>query len=205
MQGFIIEFRAVRDEDLIVTILCEDRIITAYRFYGARHSHINIGFKIDFELEDSYKSDIPRLKDVLSLGFAWSFDRQKLFLWQNFVKLFYNHLKDIDEIESFYFEILTDISKKINKQNPKRAMIEAYVKLLEFEGRLDYSFVCLMCQQFIPDELSLIRGFVATHSRCSYSNSFDKTAISYLFVYKQTIKLEDKDIDRLWNILLLGF
>jgi hypothetical protein len=50
MQGYIIDLKVVKDDDLIVTLLCENELITSYRFYGARHSNINIGYKIDFEL-----------------------------------------------------------------------------------------------------------------------------------------------------------
>ena len=49
MQGYIINLNRVKDEDLIVTILSKGRLETLYRFYGARHGTINIGFKIDYE------------------------------------------------------------------------------------------------------------------------------------------------------------
>ena len=53
MQGYIIDIKPVKDDDLIVTILAENELLTAYRFYGARHQTINIGYKIDFELENT--------------------------------------------------------------------------------------------------------------------------------------------------------
>ena len=52
MQGYIINVNKARDEDVIVTILAQDNLYTLYRFYGARHSQINLGFKIDFEIEE---------------------------------------------------------------------------------------------------------------------------------------------------------
>ena len=67
MQGFIIKLTRVREEDMIVTIIAEESLQTLYRFYGARHSPINMGFKIDFETETSLKSSIPRMKDVIHL------------------------------------------------------------------------------------------------------------------------------------------
>ena len=51
MQGFIINLNKVKEEDLIVTIISKDNLQTLYRFYGARHGTINIGFKIDYEIE----------------------------------------------------------------------------------------------------------------------------------------------------------
>ncbi len=51
MQGYILDVKPVKDDDLIVTILTPTRVYTTYRFYGARHSNINVGYKIDFEIE----------------------------------------------------------------------------------------------------------------------------------------------------------
>ena len=143
MQGFIIDFKPVRDDDLIVTLLTSDEIITTYRFYGARHSHINIGYKIDFELESNLKSTIPRLKDVIQLSFPWILDKEKLYCWQRFLKLFYTHLKGIEELDKFYFNLLSNLVHKITKQNVKRAIIEGYINLLNFEGRLHTDYECL--------------------------------------------------------------
>lgn len=56
MQGYIIDIKNVKEDDLIVTVLAQEAIYTTYRFYGARHSTINIGYKIDFELESNLKS-----------------------------------------------------------------------------------------------------------------------------------------------------
>ena len=109
MQGFIIDIKPCRDDDLIVLILSDNHLYSTYRFYGARHSTINIGYKIDFELESNYKSTIPRLKDVMHLGFPWIFDKDKLYLWQRFLKLFYPHLKDIEEVDPFYCTLLNEL------------------------------------------------------------------------------------------------
>ncbi len=56
MQGYIIHITRVKDEDLIVTILTQNVIKTTYRFYGARHSSVHLGYKIDFESLTSLKS-----------------------------------------------------------------------------------------------------------------------------------------------------
>ena len=204
MQGYIIDFKPVRDDDLIVTILTKDQVLTTYRFYGARHSHINVGYKIDFETESNLKSNIPRLKDVLHLNFPWILDHQKMYHWQRFVKLFYDHLKDVDEVEDFYFELLSQLIHRIDKQNVIRALLEGYIKILEYEGRLHTEFECLLCEQEVNDQVSLIRGFLPTHPKCCMGRGFDKKKIQTLFDDTSTIDLTDEDCEYIWHILLLG-
>ncbi|MCI0501372.1 MAG: recombination protein RecO [Epsilonproteobacteria bacterium] len=204
MQGYVLNVNKVRDEDLIVTILGENHIHTAYRFYGARHSNINIGYKIDFELEINIKSTIPRLKDVIQLGFPWLLDSKKLYHWQLYIKLFYHHLKDVEEIDDFYIELLNDLVVRITKQNTKRAILESYVKLCEYEGRLHNDFTCLLCDLPIEDDISLVRGFLTTHSVCSYSKNFDIQKITTLFSNKSLIDFDEDEIEYLWGIILQG-
>lgn len=204
MQGYIIDIKPVKEDDLIVSILTENQIYTTYRFYGARHSNINIGYKIDFELESNIKSSIPRLKDVIQLGFQWIFDSQKLYCWQRFIKLFYPHLKDVEEIDDFYFKLLDKLSHKMIKQNAKRAICKSYLKLLKHEGRLHADYVCFLCEQKIIDNISLVRSFMPVHSSCAYSKSFEFEKIRELFEDKRLISFEDKEIDYLWKIILQG-
>jgi len=204
MQGFIININKVKDEDLIVSILTENNFYTTYRFYGARHSNINLGFKIDFELETNLKSDIPRLKDVLQIGYPWILENQKLYAWQRFVKLFYPHLKDVEYIEDFYFKLLDKLAHKITKQNPKRAIIESYIELCEYEGRLHTHYECLICEQEIVHEVSLVRGFFPTHTSCIYGKRFKLFQIKELFEEKTLLSFSDNEVDYLWNILLQG-
>ncbi len=204
MQGYIIDLKNVKDEDLIVTILAQNNVHTTYRFYGARHSNINVGYKIDFEIESNLKSFIPRLKDVIQLGFEWIFDREKLYCWQRFLKLFYSHLKDVDHIDEFYFLLLEDLALKINKQNPKRAIIESYIKLLDHEGRLHTEYECLICDQIIDKNISLVRAFHPTHSKCTYSKSFKFKQVQKLFEDGSSIDFSNDEVDYLWNILLQG-
>ncbi len=204
MQGYILNINKVRDEDLIVTILSDDALYTAYRFYGARHSNINIGYKIDFELETNMKSTIPRLKDVLQLNFSWLLDNDKMYHWQRFIKLFYPHLKDVEELEDFYIELLNDLVKKITKQNVKRAIIESYIKICEYEGRLHTQYECLLCELPIENHISLVRSFIPTHPTCSYSRSYDIKKIDELFQNKSLINFTDSEVDTLWYILLQG-
>ena len=135
MQGYIVDIKAVKDDDLIVTIICENELITSYRFYGARHSNINIGYKIDFELETT-KSTIPRLKDVIQLGFPWILNNQKMYAWQRYLKLFYVHLKELHELEPFFFFLLENLVSKIEKQ---KCLTEEYMISKEKLNEIGYS------------------------------------------------------------------
>ncbi|PIF03869.1 MAG: recombination protein RecO [Arcobacter sp.] len=204
MQGYIININNVRDEDLIVSILTKTQVYTTYRFYGARHSTINLGYKIDFELETNMRSNIPRLKDVLQIGYPWIMDHTKLYCWQRFLKLFYPHLKDVGDIEEFYYNLLDELAHKIIKQSPKRAIIESYIKLCEHEGRLHTEYECLLCEEIIKDDISLVRSFLPTHKKCSYSKAFQLSQIKELFEEKSLINFNEKEVEYLWNILLQG-
>lgn len=203
MQGYIIDIKPVKDDDLIVTILCEKELVKSYRFYGARHSNINIGYKIDFELEIT-KSSIPRLKDVMQLGFPWILNSQKMYFWQRYLKLFYSHLKDLEELDSFYFCLLDNLVKKIEKQNVLRAIVESYLAILYFEGRIHNDFECLICEIKIENNLSLIRGFIPVHRSCIKAKFFDLEKIKELFETFSTINFNDKEIENLWEIILQG-
>lgn len=204
MQGYIINLNKVKDEDLIVTIISKDSLDTLYRFYGARHGTINIGFKIDYEKEPSAKSTISRLKDVIHIGFKWINDYKLLRLWQDFLSLFHNHLKDAEDIGKFYFELIDNASKEWNKQNPKRVAIESYVKLLEHEGRLHKERICFLCSKPIEGDISLLRAFLPTHKECSNTLSINKVGLKELYENKSSLFLSDKEIDRLWYVLLEG-
>ncbi len=205
MQGYIININKVKDEDLIVTVLTEDSVLTMYRFYGARHSTINLGYKIDFEVQSSIKSTIPQLRGVLHLGSKWTMQRERMYIWQSFIQLFYKHLKDIDEIHSFYFNLLEECNHKWHTQNPKRISIESYVRLLEFEGRLNDEFICFNCEEVIEQNPSLIRGFLLAHENCVWSEPFERSYIEDLFEHKSTLFFNDEEVDKLWKILMEGF
>lgn len=205
MQGYIINLNKVKDEDLIVTIVTKGSLDNLYRFYGARHGVINLGFKIDYEKESSAKSTISRLKDVIHIGFKWINDYKLLRLWQDFVGLFHKHLMDAEELDDFYFELIDNASQQWDKQNPKRVAIESYVKLLENEGRLHKDLDCFLCSLPIQDkEISLVRAFLPTHKACSHTLGINKEALMELFKNKSSIFLNDKEVDRLWYVLLEG-
>ena len=204
MQGYIINLNKVKDEDLIVTILSKGSLETLYRFYGARHGTINIGFKIDYEIEPSAKSTIGRLKDVIHVGFRWLNDYKLLRLWQDFTGLFFKHLKDAEELGEFYFDLLENASLEWNKQNPKRVAIESYVKLLEHEGRLHKELYCFLCSKEIVGDISLIRAYLPTHYNCTHTLSINKEGLRELYSNHSTLFLNDNEVDRLWHILLEG-
>jgi len=204
MQGIILNIVKVKEEDLIVTLLTKKRLKTLYRFYGARHSQINLGYKIDFIPVYSTKSTLPMLREVLHLGFPWQFDRDKVYIWQQFIKLLYKHLKDIDELDEFYFLLLEKIIKKLKKQNPKRVIIEAYLELLEFEGRLHDDFHCFICENFIEEKVVLKRSFLVAHDRCLIGKKFDKAIMIELFKEKSTLLFDDEEVETLWEILQEG-
>lgn len=203
MQGYIIDIKPVKDDDLIVTILTESDIYTTYRFYGARHSNINIGYKIDFELEIT-KSSIPRLKDVIQLGFQWILDNEKMYCWQRYIKLFYPHLKDMDIADPYYFYLLDHLSHVMIKQNALRAICESYINLLEHEGRLHTDYECLLCENKISSDISLVRSFLPVHAKCTYSKKFELYKIKELFENKNLINFSDEEVEYLWDIILQG-
>ena len=203
MQGYIIDIKPVKDEDLIVSILTENEIITTYRFYGARHSNINLGYKIDFELEET-KTSIPRLKDVIQLRFEWILDNEKMYCWQRYIKLFYSHLKDLEEIDTYYFYSFEHLAHIMIKQNALRAICESYVYLIEHEGRLHNDFTCLLCESKIKKEISLVRSFLPVHAKCTYSRVFKIERIKELFEEKKLINFTQQEVEYLWNIILQG-
>lgn len=204
MQGYIINVTKARDEDVIVTILAQNNLYTLYRFYGARHSQINLGFKIDFETQESSKTSMPRLRKVMHLGFTWITDRSRLFVWQQFSALFYKHLQDSETLDPFYFELLNEAVTIWQTQNPKRIAIEAYVKLLNFEGRLHTDMHCFFCENEIQNDITLIRAFLPAHAECIHAIPINISAIEELFTTGSSLFLNDKEIERMWYVLLEG-
>lgn len=186
-------------------VLTTNNILTLYRFYGARHSHINLGYKIDFEAKSSIKSSIPQLSGVLHLAQKWNVEHNRMFIWQAFIKLFFLHLRDIDDIHNFYFDLLEDCSHIWHSQNPKRVAIEAYIKLLEYEGRLHDEFICFNCEEAIDEDPALIRGFMPAHEKCVWTNTYNRLHVEELFLNKSSMFMSDEDVERLWKTMLEGF
>ncbi len=205
MQGYIIHINKVKDEDLIVTILTEQKLKTLYRFYGARHANVNLGYKIDFEVHSSAKSSISMLREVLPLSAKWMLESQRFFIWQQFCKLMYRHLQDVVELDPFYFYLLEETAAKMAKQNPARTAIESYIELLAYEGRLHDDFKCFICDELITDKVVLARSFLPAHQSCVFGQELSKQKIEQLFQTQSTLFLEDTDVTHLWRLLQEGF
>jgi recombinational DNA repair protein (RecF pathway) len=206
VQGFIVHINRVKDEDLIVTILSEHKLKTTYRFYGARHSTINLGYLIDFETQISMRSNLAQLRNVIHLAQSWNIDRDRFYFWQNFVKLFYDHLKDVDSIDKFYFDLLMTSAKKWHKQNPKRVSVEAFLELLQFEGRLHSLDRCFLCEDKIKDEnIALARAFLPAHMECIHNKGLDARKLKQLFSTKKTLFLDDEETEYLYMVMNEGF
>lgn len=188
---------------MIVSILTSTELLTTYRFYGARHPIVGLGNMVNFDIEKNAHF-LPRLKDLMHLGFDWLMDRRRVYVWQQFVALFYAHLKDTSYLEPFYFDLLRDAAGRISLQNPKRVVVESYMRLLEHEGRLHLNNDCYICHQPLGDEVTLMRSFIPTHKECVYASEFDKKAVFTLFQSKRTLHLRDHDIQYLYNLVLKG-
>jgi len=201
VRGFILHTQLVKEEDLVVTILTKSKILKLYRFYGARHSTINIGYLIDFE-EEQTPISINRLRNIMQIGYNFLLDNEKMLIWQYFINMLYKHLIDIENIDSFYFYLLEDIIQNFNR-NPKRVLIENYIKLLKFEGRLS-EFECFLCEKPINDRVNLVRGYLCACEKCIQKKGFEKEKIEYLFQNNKTTLLNNQEIEKLYKILALG-
>ncbi len=205
MQGYILNTQKVRDEDLLVTILTENRIKILYRFYGARHSNLLLGYKIDFEAHPTNRENLKQLRNVSLLNFKWLLKRERYYIWQQFLQLLFKHLRDVNEVDSFYYKLLEETSLYLEKSHPKRVVIESYAKLLEFEGRLHNDFSCFICEKNIESKVVLTRAFLPACSTCLKSeNGFDKKKIELFFDEKNSILLNDNEVENLYNIILEG-
>lgn len=204
MRGFILDLRKHRDEDLILSVLTPDRLIGLYRFFGVRHSPLQLGHKIDFVFEND-PFFMPRLRQVSHLGFSWLFEAPKVRAWQQFMQLLYKHLRGAEEIDGFYFALLERAAAALEKQAPKRALIEAAVALFEHEGRLHQDFRCLVCDRPIDDaQIALARAFMPVHGGCVYTQGFERGRIERLFNSGESILFEDDEIEKLWRTLEEG-
>lgn len=203
MQGFILNVTKVKDEDLIVEILTPNSLIKSYRFYGARHLVIKLGYLIDFELNQNLKF-LPTLRNIIHLGFSHLDKLEILYIYQNFIKLFYKHLKDSYELEEFYFELLKEINKKLQKQNPKRVILESYIKILKKEGRLHLENRCYFCEEKLKNHMNLARGFLPVCEKCDTNSNFKKNEILELFKSGSSINLSDEIVNKLYLIIEFG-
>lgn len=202
MQGYILYTLRVREEDLLVRILTQSQLYTLYRFYGARHSIVHLGHKIDFTIEKDLR-EIGKLREPIHLSFAWERDSQRRYFWQQYLNLLNTHLRDISNLDSFYFEHLEEGAKRLEKENPKRTMLNLYAKLLRFEGRGNTLQTCLICEQPLEEEIVLGRGLVFGHKSCMQGAIFNQTHIAQWLNFQGEF-LEEIEVDNLWNLLTQG-
>ncbi|MEA2028713.1 MAG: recombination protein RecO [Campylobacterota bacterium] len=204
MKGFILRIQPVKDEDCIVTILSYDRVASYYRFYGARHSVIALGFLIDYEIEGEDGKFLPRLRGVSHMGFDWQKSNAKVLLWHQFIRPLSIHLKDVEEVDAFYYNLLLKAAQKINRQNPKRVLVESYLELLEFEGRIYDDDSCYICQGKLGYQVSLMQSFKLTHPECIFSTHIHKKSMVEAFESKSTIHMDDIEVDYLFGVMQRG-
>lgn len=205
MRGFIINIRKAKNEDVVVTVLTNEHVKSYWRFFGTRHSILQIGHLIDFEIKESTNNFMPQIRSVSQHSFPWLFSMNHLQIWQNFIQLFDPHFQETTELDDFYFNLLLKSAKRWDKQNPKRLAVEAYIELLNYEGRLyDHGF-CHICEDVLDDTIGLMRAYLPAHPSCIYAHPLNKKTIFELFNTQSTIHIDDEEVEKLYQILLKGF
>jgi hypothetical protein len=204
IRGFILKISKAKNEDSIAIVLSRERVRSYYRFFGARHSILQLGNLVDFEVDGENSHFMPRIRSLSHLSFPWLYDKNRLLLWHNFLKLFEPHLRDTEEIDPFYFELLLHAAKRWERQNPKRIICESYIKLLTYEGRLHKEEVCYICERKIEENMALMRAFIPVHPECIYDPSLPKTKILSLFKSQKTVFLDDHEVVYLHEIIMKG-
>lgn len=205
MQGYILQKTIIKNQDLILKILTPTKIIDLYRFYGVRHSIIDTGRKIDFDTQ-SNAYFMPKIHNILQLSYPWEKEYERVYVWKTFISMFNTHLKEIVEIEKFYFELLDWGAHLLSKQHPMRVMIEMYVRLLLHEGRASRQNEnkCLICNEDLGDLISLQRAFLFAHPTCISSLTFDKSKILQLLAHGSCVHLSNEEVQDIWSILTQG-
>jgi len=126
-------------------------------------------------------------------------------IWHNFIQKFEPHLKDADEIDPFYFNLLLDAARRWEKQNPKRIVCESYIKMLTYEGRLYPDEYCYICEQHIDEEIALMQAFKPAHPSCIYSPALPTKKVFDFFKSKKTTFFEDYEVNLLFDVVMKGF
>lgn len=204
MQGFISGIRKLKNEDIIVNIITPSHFLTLYRFYGIRHSIINIGRKIDFEV-DYNGIFMPRLRAISQLGFEWENDYHKMRYFQGFMRLLDRHLNGTEEISPFYFELLNRAIIIIAKQAPNRALLDLYALLLENEGRKNVGDSCFICDSPLNNEIRVARGFLSAHKHCINGDfEIKKARFSEFLTHNKSALLSENEVESLIAVMMQG-
>jgi len=204
MRGFVLTLTRAKNEDMIATVLTEQSIDRYYRFYGARHSILQLGHLIDFEVEGDNSRFLPRLRGLRHLGFPWLYERNRLMLWHDFIKLFEPHLRDTGDLGRFYFDLLMHAAQHWERQNPRRIVLESYHALLRHEGRLHPSGHCYICEQPLQNEISLMAAFHPAHPECIYAPALARNMIEDFFSTGKTIYMDDATVDAVYEVVKKG-
>jgi len=204
MKGFVVALRRAKNEDSIATVLTARSIRSYYRFFGARHSILQLGHLIDFEVEGEDGRFMPRLRGLSQMGFPWLRERNRLMLWHHFIKLFEPHLRDTEEIDGFYFDLILQAARKWDKQNPKRIICESYLELLRHEGRLYPVEKCYICEQPLGEQIALMGAFKPTHPECIYASAISREKVEGFLESGKTIYLDDGEVEHIYSVVLKG-
>ena len=196
--------KKAKNEDSIATVLTATEVKIYYRFFGARHSILQLGNLVDFEVEGEDGRFMPRLRSLSHMGFAWLYDKNKVLMWHNFIKKFEPRLRDAEELDSFYYELLLDAAQKWDKQNPKRIVCESYITLLEYEGRLYPEENCFICEQRIEEDIALMQAFKPAHPSCIYAPALPTKKVLDFFQSKKTVFFEDFEVEYLYEVVMKG-
>ena len=78
-----------------------------------------------------------------------------------------------------------------------------YAQLLNFEGRKNPLSTCIICEKETSDEIAISRGIICGHKSCIQGETFQKSHIAQ-WLNLQGEFLEDLEVEKLWNILMLG-
>ena len=166
---------------------------------------MQLGNLIDFEVEGEDGRFLPRLRSLSHIGFPWLYDRNRLLVWHNFITRFELHLQDTGEIDPFYYDLLLSAAKKWHRQNPKRIVVESYLQLLAYEGRLYPQRQCYICEGEIGEQAALMQAFKPAHPHCIYAPALPSRKIFELFESQKTVFLEDNEVELLYETVMKGF
>ncbi|PAF51173.1 recombination protein RecO [Helicobacter sp. 13S00401-1] len=204
MEGYILAIIKSTREDLIVRILSKHKMLTLYRFYGARHSILYVGRKIDFEVE-SNSLHMLKLRNIMHLNHNFELDLEKMYVWQRYLGLLNRHLEDISECSSFYYDLLEFGAKALLKQEAKSLILQMHAKLLNYEGRDFNASECVLCEEPLGEVVALTQGFNLACTKClPKSFSLQK---KHFFKYLQSgscLHLDEHEINGLYKTLLFG-
>jgi len=205
MRGFILNIRDAKGEDKIATLITSDRIKKYYRFFGARHAILKVGNLVEFRVEGEDGSYMPRLRELRLIEFPWILNNDKISIWQDLMQLFFTHLKDREDIATFYYDLILKSSEKWEKQNTKRVIVDSYIELLIEEKRVRDLNECYICQKPLNKLVSLMRGYRPAHIECINSPQIDKLKLENYFKIKKSLYLNDDEIDILYQTIMRGF